>query len=279
MSSGARATSTRASRAVTMLRSGSGHRRTGAPPSAPRASALRRRPLAAAGRAPRAQESSVSDFYPRRDSPDGTAQPGLTPTRLDSAPRAGGPATRSRSRSTGGLGSTSGGGGIRTRERPRRPPTVFETVQWVALKLSEWDAHPVFKTGRAGQPSAWMVRFHRRSVAKIPRFPWRRRSRLALTACPTALDPLGAAAPAGRGAQGAPPQPGAELLLNRALDDQPFQSRARGWRSPLRSHRVAGLIPYHSASAEMLTTIRPRQRPAGAGTASPSWARLERCRR
>jgi hypothetical protein len=60
----------------------------------------------------------------------------------------------------------SGGGGIRTRERPRRPPTVFETVQWVALKLSEWDAHPVFKTSRAGQPFAWMVRFHRRSVAR-----------------------------------------------------------------------------------------------------------------
>jgi Protein of unknown function (DUF1326) len=41
---------------------------------------------------------------------------------------------------------------------------LFGTVQWVALKLSEWDAHPVFKTGRAEQPSARMVRFHRRSV-------------------------------------------------------------------------------------------------------------------
>jgi hypothetical protein len=30
------------------------------------------------------------------------------------------------------------------------PTTVFETVQWIALKLSEWDANPVFKTGRAG---------------------------------------------------------------------------------------------------------------------------------
>ena len=27
-------------------------------------------------------------------------------------------------------------------------------------------AHPVFKTGRAEQPSAWMVRFHRRSVGR-----------------------------------------------------------------------------------------------------------------
>src|SRR3954449_12274999 len=27
---------------------------------------------------------------------------------------------------------------------------------------------PVFKTGRAWQPHAWMVRFHRRSVAGIP---------------------------------------------------------------------------------------------------------------
>jgi hypothetical protein len=29
-------------------------------------------------------------------------------------------------------------------------------------------AHPVFKTGRAEQPSAWMVRFHRRSVGARP---------------------------------------------------------------------------------------------------------------
>jgi hypothetical protein len=33
-----------------------------------------------------------------------------------------------------------------------RPLTVFETVQWLPLKLYESDAHPVFKTGRAEQP-------------------------------------------------------------------------------------------------------------------------------
>src|SRR2546421_324881 len=33
-------------------------------------------------------------------------------------------------------------------------------------------AHQVFKTGRAGQPPAWMVRFHRRSVDEN-RCKWR----------------------------------------------------------------------------------------------------------
>jgi integrase len=32
-------------------------------------------------------------------------------------------------------------------------------------------AHPVFKTGRPEQPSGWMVRFHRRSVAVNRHFP------------------------------------------------------------------------------------------------------------
>ena len=34
-------------------------------------------------------------------------------------------------------------------------------------------AHPVFKTGRAGQPPAWMVRFHRRSVDRFAPFEMR----------------------------------------------------------------------------------------------------------
>jgi hypothetical protein len=51
-------------------------------------------------------------------------------------------------------------------DSPEDPDRQLPSREYVRLRDGESVTHPVFKTGRAEQPSAWMVRFHRRSVGR-----------------------------------------------------------------------------------------------------------------